>query len=65
MKILIASLLLILVATAQNSKDQITERNVGPYGSYIYRVPYSDDGVICYVAVESRDLKSVNCVKVK
>ena len=34
------------------------------WASDIMRVPIKEDGVICYIAVESNQLKSVNCIKV-
>lgn len=34
----------------------------GIVGSEILRVPFPEDGVICYVAMESRNLKGIECL---
>jgi len=39
--------------------------STGIYLSDILRVPVDKDRVVCYVAVEANQLKSINCIKVE
>ena len=71
MKKLLISAVIVLTgcgAPQQPSEELVKGINTyatGVFASEILRVPIKEDGVVCYVAMESRVMKSINCVKVE
>lgn len=68
-KILLAAIVIFAGCGAPPERDRSLIKGIGRYetgllGSEVMRVPIKEDGVVCYVAVESRELKSINCIKV-
>ena len=68
-KTLLAATVILAGCGAPPERDRSLVKSIGRYetgifGSEIMRVPIKEDGVVCYVAVESSALKSLNCIKV-